>query len=1534
MSNTIHVSASANGDSANGSSSNPYLNIQDAINAAQNGDTILVAKGTYYENLRIKDKSLNIVSASGPDQTTIQAASTASVVYYEGAIHEGTLNGFSIAGGAGYRGVYNQYGGGIDVANIPAGSAMDIKNCIVRDNNSGSITFGGGLHIGGGGTVNLTNTLIRDNYAWANGGAILVEGANLVMDACTVVNNRSDYYNEQGGISAAGNCDIQIKNSILWDNQGSQYGSFTSGPGGIGKFTFENTAVAGGVNIQSGWGNTKTRSYSTGSNFTSDPVFSGASDYSLSPDSPFADAGSDSAPLDPDGSRAALGYRSIYAEIAPSEIVYSSVTYTLQAGEKHLILTGDATIDGTGNELDNSITGNNAANFLDGQAGNDTLQSGGGDDTLVGGDGDDLLVVGGSAGGSKYEVIQGNFTWDEAKADAEARGGHLVTVGSDEEWNKIKDLLPMDSFIWLGGSDQNAEGEWKWVDETPWNYSNWAPGEPNNDGGENYLLAYNGDHTWNDGANSPWWGGTPYVLETESASASSSGDSSLSGGAGNDTLQGGGGNDTLVGGDGNDLLVVSNSAQQLELGGWATGDNNFALYKGDINGNNLKLLATDSDQSWGTTEPVETFNLNFGEYLYAVVVEEGIGGPTGLIADLGLVTTSDLSKWSVSQGAFSNVERGAFDLPNESEIKSVISAGNWSQTEMWNSGCSDLGITGVETPATRFQTFGVARFSPNFNESSDSNNNSLFGGAGNDTLQGALGNDTLDGGTGADSLVGGAGDDLYVIDNAADTLTENANEGTDTVRSSVSRTLAVNFENLELLGAAAINGTGNASANILTGNAAANQLNGGAGADSMSGGAGNDTYSVDNAGDVIIEAANAGTDVVQSTGSYVLGTNVENLILTGASAINGTGNALANAITGNAAANRISAGKGNDSILAGAGNDTLNAGVGLDTVKGEAGSDLLQIDWTSLVGATITRTVRKDGAGATASFSGSYTAKNSAGAVLSSVTFDTIENLTLNGQAVDLNFAVAAPGVTIKRTSTATATTEQGGTVQYSVVLDKAPMENVAIAFSSTDLTEGKVNTPSLTFTPQNWSTPQTLTIQGVDDYLNDGNVAYNITGRITTDDLNYNRIVIKPIALLNNDDGRDIDQTIYGTDDTDYLEGKDGNDRIYGKGGQDQLKGGIGNDRVYGQEDDDRLFGEAGNDQLYGGYDDDKLDGGIGNDFLFGEQGLDTLLGGDGNDYLDGGIENDSMVGGAGNDTYLVDSAGDKINDLGATTDIDTVQVIQTINYTLPTNIENAAINATGNANLTGNGLNNGLTGNSDKNILDGGVGNDSLSGGLGADSLLGGVGNDALNGGAGNDTFQGGDGVDLADFAAAGVDMSIDLTTGRATGDGTDLLFNMENILAGEGDDKLNGNTGANDLDGGLGADSLNGGAGNDTLSGCFYGSYGGRGEIDTIAGGAGNDIFQLGWASGRFYDDGNTANAGRTDYVVISDFTIGQDKLQLDGAASGYYLAASGVSGVTGTGLWAEQGTTDELIAIIRSANSTALNAANTVNTALFV
>lgn len=212
--------------------------------------------------------------------------------------------------------------------------------------------------------------------------------------------------------------------------------------------------------------------------------------------------------------------------------------------------------------------------------------------------------------------------------------------------------------------------------------------------------------------------------------------------------------------------------------------------------------------------------------------------------------------------------------------------------------------------------------------------NVLIGNAGINTLTGGAGNDTLDGGAGADKLIGGVGNDTYIVDSIGDVVIENAGEGIDTVMSGVTYTLGANVENLTLTGSAAINGTGNALNNILRGNAGANVL---------AGGAGNDTYYV-STGDSITESSNAGTDTVYSDISWTLGSNLENLTLTGTAAINATGNSLINIINGNSAANILNGGAGADKMIGGAGDDIYivdntgdlvneSANEGIDLVK-------------------------------------------------------------------------------------------------------------------------------------------------------------------------------------------------------------------------------------------------------------------------------------------------------------------------------------------------------------------------------------------------------------------------------------------------------------------------------------------------------------------------------------------------------------------------------------------------------------------------
>ena len=389
----------------------------------------------------------------------------------------------------------------------------------------------------------------------------------------------------------------------------------------------------------------------------------------------------------------------------------------------------------------------------------------------------------------------------------------------------------------------------------------------------------------------------------------------LSGGAGNDTLQGGGGGDTMAGGSGDDLYRIDalDTLTETPNAGRDTVEAGFS-YTLLVNFDHLTLTGAGSIQGTGNT------------LANAITGNSGNNVLTGLA---GNDTLSGLGGNDAMHGGTGNdtyVVDDALDVATElqDEGTDLVQA---SVSHTLGASVENLTLVGLAV----------------INGTGNSLNNRLIG---NNSAN------VLDGGIGDDSMFGWEGDDIYIVDSSGDFVSEGSPPGgTDTVRSSVSFSLAGigNIEHIELTGGAAIDATGNGLANRVSGNGAANvlgggngdytligaagidSLNGGAGADSMAGGTDSDTYVVDNAGDIVTESLAAGTaHLVRANIQYTLTANVENLALTGADSINGTGNELANALSGNGAANSLLGGAGNDTLEGNGGNDTLNGGLGDD----------------------------------------------------------------------------------------------------------------------------------------------------------------------------------------------------------------------------------------------------------------------------------------------------------------------------------------------------------------------------------------------------------------------------------------------------------------------------------------------------------------------------------------------------------------------------------------------------------------------------
>lgn len=569
-----------------------------------------------------------------------------------------------------------------------------------------------------------------------------------------------------------------------------------------------------------------------------------------------------------------------------TDTVESSISYELSANLENLTLTGSAALIGTGNGKDNLLTGNTGANTLYGGAGNDRLDGKAGADKLWGGLGDDTYVV-----DSTSDLVYENV--DEGVDSVEASVTFSLSAN-------------VENLLLTGTSAINGTGN-----------------------------ALNNRLTGNSGVN---------------------------------RLDGGAGADTLVGGAGNDIYVVDDLLDVVvELAGQGTDTVETALsYTLGAELENLTLTGTNAVNGTGNAANNvlignaaanrldggvgnDTMRGGAGDDTYVVdattdvVTENASEGTDTVESSVTLTLAANVENLVLTGGAAINGTGNTLAnslLGNAGNNRldggtgaDTLAGGDGNDTYVVDNALdvvleqADQGVDGVETTLSYVLTANVENLTLTGTAAVNGTGNSL-----NNTLTGNSGANRLDGGAGADSMAGGSGNDVYVVDNLGDIVTEaSSSGGTDTVEASVSWTLGANVEKLTLTGLDNLNGTGNTLANTLQGNAGNNRLDGGTGLDTLIGGAGDDTYVVDVATDVVTENANEGTDTVESSVTLTLGTNLENLVLTGTAALNGTGNALNNLLKGNAGANSLTGAAGNDTLDGQGGADTLTGGVGNDT---------------------------------------------------------------------------------------------------------------------------------------------------------------------------------------------------------------------------------------------------------------------------------------------------------------------------------------------------------------------------------------------------------------------------------------------------------------------------------------------------------------------------------------------------------------------------------------------------------------------------
>jgi Ca2+-binding RTX toxin-like protein len=1118
------------------------------------------------------------------------------------------------------------------------------------------------------------------------------------------------------------------------------------------------------------------------------------------------------------------------------DTVLASVTWTLWPNTENLTLTGTAAIDGTGNSADNVIIGNSASNTLDGAAGNDTIDGGLGADTLKGGSGNDTFIVD-NAGDSVAEnvgegtdIVQSSVTYTlganienltlTGSAAIDGTGNALDNVlTGNSAVNKLAGGAGNDTYI-VGTGDTAVENASEGSADLVQSSATFTLGA----NVENLTLTGTTkiDGTGNTDAN---------ILIGNTAA------NTLSGGDGNDTLDGGGDADTLIGGKGNDTFIVDNVADVVQENAGEGTDlvQSSVSYKLSAEVENLTLTGTAAINGTGNSSAnIITGNsgnnaLEGGAGADSLVGGGGVDAASYATAAAGV--TANLTSSGANLGeaagdtysAIANLIGSNFDdkLAGDANAN-VLKGGVGSDTLDGAGGVDTADYSDSVAAVTVDLTLATAQISGG-TASGDvlSNIENVIGGSGDDVLTGNAATNTL---------TGGIGNDTYVVDSGSDVVTEAANAGTDLVKSSATYTLGANVENLTLTGTAAINGTGNADANTITGNSGANSLtgndgddslsgadgndtlgggngndllDGGLGNDAMTGGAGDDTFIVDSASDTTSESSGQGLDTVKSSITWTLSTYVENLVLTGASAIDGTGNASDNTLTGNTAANKLDGGTGND---------TLDGGVGADTLIGGTGNDTFLVD---NAGDTVTENASE----------GTDTVQSAISYTLGA----NLENLTLTGSA-----AINGTGNTLDNviTGNSGANTLAGGAGNDTYVVGAGDTVTENAGEGTADLVQSTVNF-TLAANVENLVLTGTAAIDGTGNTLD--NV---ITGNVASNTLS----------------GGDGNDTIDGGSGVDSLIGGKGNDSYIVDDSSDAVIEALaeGTDTVK----------SSVNYVLAANIEELVLTGASSINGT-GNADANKITGNAGDNVLDGGAGADTLIGGTGNDTYFVDNASDVVTE-NAGEGVDTI--VSTIDYdiSLLGNIENLTLVGSGTS-AVGNGGGYTLTGNAADNTLNGAGGNDILIGGIGKDTLIGGGGNDTasyanattgvtanladtsantgdaygdkytnianltgtnfddvLVGDAGANVLNGGAGIDTADYSNATGSMwlmSIDggTCTGAAAGD---VLISVERLIGGKFNDVLFGSYKGSQsdptddyLDGGAGNDQMLGWSGNDT-------------------------------------------------------------------------------------------------------------------------